>query len=322
MRGYLAAPLLADVLLLFISRLVFSVDGSILDHDVLLRSRKRPTLAICYVATKSHFWSVWVSLYSLIRVLSPQYLFFDLAIHLFCVPSGEICSLADLQALPFFDSISPIPVVVHTHFDLSWLTLWDAARRDGKGLIWVSLLSLRLFLPWMVTEDYIFYVDADTLWGRDFRPELHELLLAHPDRRLYICWDCSAYRPDPPDWFMGYLRAGDHKAECFGNAGVFILLNDGDDIWRRLAIAVPVFNRHQGMWPDQDVINYMYSCKEKHLMPAEWNNHANCLDSVHRHKHGLGDAIIHHGHRIPFPEISMEFELRLNASLVNGSSVV
>jgi hypothetical protein len=167
----------------------------------------------------------------------------------------------------------------------------------------------------MLDEAYFYYVDADTLWGRDFRAELRAVFEEHPDKRLYICHDCSAYRPDPPDWFFGYVTGRGHEFRCFGNSGTFVMRNRPFELDWRLEKAVPLFNRHRGMWPDQDVLNYMYTCEEKYLLPPEWNNHANCLDSLHHHRHALGDAILHHGHNLPFREIPLEWEKRVNTSI-------
>jgi lipopolysaccharide biosynthesis glycosyltransferase len=214
--------------------------------------------------------------------------------------------------LRFLRSLTPFPITVHQNFNFSWVSLWNAAHKNAKRLIWVVQVAARLFLPWILREKYIFYVDADTLWGRDFRFELHILLTTNPNYRIYICHDCSAYRPDRPFWFAPYLAERGLKIQCFGNAGVFILPNDPGDIARRLEKAVPLFNRYAGMWPDQDVLNYMYTCKEKYLMPPQWNNHVNCLNSLYKRQHGLQEAIIHHGHELPFPNVSIEWNQRFD----------
>jgi hypothetical protein len=126
---------------------------------------------------------------------------------------------------------------------------------------------MRLFLHRLLDERFIFYVDNDTVWGRDFRPELRALLAARPGRPIYMVRDCGIVRPKLQAFLERYLARSGHDARCFANSGVFIALNDPPDIERRLRAGVERFNRFGEMWPDQDVQNYMYSCDEKELIP-------------------------------------------------------
>jgi hypothetical protein len=282
------------------------------DPPSVLFYNATPSLALAYIGTADHFPDLLLSAYSLFRVAKPSQRLFFVTVHIWWLPAPGHSVRSVSIPLAFLRSISPFPIVLHVGYcPISWFSPWNAAHRSDKRLTWAARLCLRLFLPRLLNEEYIFFVDNDTLWGRDFRLELRALLVTRPGRPIYICRDCSGYRPDGPDWFKRYLASNGHQQKCFANAGSFIWRNNLSDIDQRFRRAVQVFNRYyNSMWPDQDVLNHMYSCNEKELIPPVWNNHVGCLESILGRPFALDEAIIHHGHDLHFPEVKKEWEQR------------
>jgi hypothetical protein len=277
------------------------VATEVLEVGVILKTPKSPSLALVYSATFDWFDLVFLSLFSLFRVMSPARRGFDIHIHLFWLQSQKPVPLPDYPELEVLRSMTDIPITMHWDFNYSWFSLWKASETD---MYWVAKASVRLFMHRLLPDDYLFYCDVDTIWGRDFRPDLKSLLAEHPGRLIYICWDCSMYTPRPSTWMIPYILEKGHKKECFVNNGVYIQPNNKDDIEWRLRQAVAKFNtKGKMMWPDQDVMNYMYSCEEKELIPIEWNNQGICLEVKIGHKPRLEEAIVHHSHDNLFPEI-------------------
>jgi hypothetical protein len=262
-----------------------------------------------YEATAPMFEEVLLSVYSLLRVAERRQRLFALTLHLRWLPwRGH--SVRNVSApLALLRSLSPFPIVFRAGYcPISWFAPWAAAHRSPDSLTNLAYLLVRLYHPRVLTEEYIFHVDSDTQWGRDFRPELHALVTRRPGRPIYACRDCSAYRPDPPSGFAAYIRERGFPAECYANDGVFIMRNNLSDIEPRRARAIEIFNRFGGIWPDQDVFNNMYSCSEKELIPPEWNNHCHCLDSIYGRKVAWEEAIIHHGHGLRAPGLEEDWK--------------
>jgi hypothetical protein len=263
---------------------------------------------------------VFRSLYSLSRVVDRTSFFLPVDVHVFCLPRYNDCINTTNPTLQLIRSLLPFLIILHREFNYSLFNPFDAARESEDQMHWLATLAARLFLPWILSDDYIFYVDADTIWGRDFRPELRDLIANHPSRKIFVSRDCSAIRPHVPRWFRFYLRTHGGVFRCFGNSGVIIIRNKRSDWKSRVRRSIPIFNKYAGMWPDQDVLNYMYRCREKKLLPTEWNNHKNCLDALHNHTHSLSDAIIHHQRNHPFTMIDVEWGNCMKASLAMKAS--
>jgi lipopolysaccharide biosynthesis glycosyltransferase len=175
-----------------------------------------------------------------------------------------------------------LPVVV-APFDMNLTERIPASMEIGY-YSWVMVA--RLFMTRLVKEDLIFYLDGDTICGRDFTEEIQPHLV--PRKLMYAALDIGLTL----DYMIEYFKSMHFDLRHYINTGVMLLRN-GPVLDRYLQRVILWANRHANVskFPDQDGINVEFGAQNIGILPKTFNCHY-CVRTR------VDDVVIHHGKRL------------------------
>jgi lipopolysaccharide biosynthesis glycosyltransferase len=172
----------------------------------------------------------------------------------------------------------------------------------------------RLFVAKLVTEDYILYVDCDTICGRDFSIEINQYL--DPSKVLHAVRDIGIDIP-----FMRlYFRRMGIVGEDYMNSGILFMKNSAKlDQLLMQAVQWTHDNANTSEIPDQDSLYFAFGNENTGRLPKVFNCYFCRRDE-------LTDVVFHHGKNIHvLKSVTSEFErltdCRLDAQMCDGIDV-
>jgi lipopolysaccharide biosynthesis glycosyltransferase len=196
-------------------------------------------------------------------------------------PSNQI-------TLNFVQSINPLlPIFVKSfpmHFTSSItrnMTVAHQGTRPHDYYIYRWVMVTRLFLPQLLRHSFFLYLDADTLCGRDFLPEIEEFL--GPDKLVYGVIDIGVMIP----YMRRYFEVHQFDMRTYINTGVLLLRNN-EALRMYLNRTIQWVNDNYAWYPDQDGINAVFEPSTKMILPKKFNCHC----CVRQH---LNAEVFHHG---------------------------
>jgi lipopolysaccharide biosynthesis glycosyltransferase len=162
----------------------------------------------------------------------------------------------------------------------------------------------RLFVSKLVDEDYILYVDCNTICGRDFSEEINRYL--NPFKVLHAVRDIGIDVPFMRSYFhrMGIVGAD------YMNSGILFMKN-GPQLDQLLMRAVQWThdNANTSEIPDQDSLYFAFGNTNTGKLPQEFNCYF-CRRTQ------ITDVVFHHGRNIRvLNSVISEFERLTNCRI-------
>jgi hypothetical protein len=259
----------------------------------------RPTIALCYTSTEDYFYHTAVSVNTFLNVTKPSE-FFDTRLHIVIIQrlpgmphETEWPEQPVNETVEFFRQRTFLPIYLHLGVDTAPFEVSKMWRKaTGKDKQQLLNVGARLFLYRMLRDDYIYYVDCDTFWGKDFQPFLRNVFDFHPDHMIYAAQDSGV-----PEYYRERISKLGLNPDRYFNGGMFVVRNVG--LEARIVEGLRWFDAQSGAnWFDQDTLNHAFPADDRYELSREqWNYFGNWEMPADIHS-----RIMWHTHWSPFIE--------------------
>lgn len=172
-----------------------------------------------------------------------------------------------------------------------------------------------LFLPTIISEEFIFFVNFDVRFGQDFLPYFNEIEEIYPPRVIYSTLDYNFFTN--PKWFfekLNHLPKNRFDQDCYLDTGVLILRNNRELLngFERAKQWLHYYHGQNLLFPEQEAINFVFPCNRKGILSLKWYCQYCFMNET-----DFDYAIIHHGEQ-PLLNLLLteKFESLWNASFL------
>jgi lipopolysaccharide biosynthesis glycosyltransferase len=285
-RSRRAAPVRLSIVILgnFLLLLAAAYWFRLRDISASIGCQSRPrkmSMAICWFSDEGHLRQCLISAYSVSLAVHSS--IYTCTIRIFIYNWTHALDPLTQAKIDVIRLVNPMLPVVVAPFDMRLTERIPASMEIGY-YSWVMVA--RLFVTRLVNEDLIFYLDGDTICGRDFTEELQPHLL--PPKLMYAALDIGLTL----DYMIEYFKSMQFDLDHYINTGVMLMRN-GPVLDTYLQRVILWANRHANVsrFPDQDGINIEFGAQNIGILPKTFNCHY-CV------RRGVRDVVIHHGKRL------------------------
>jgi lipopolysaccharide biosynthesis glycosyltransferase len=251
-----------------------------------------PSLMICYFVDENRLDQALLSAYSVARVVRGDR--YTSTMRIFIYNKTTRLSLSTKAQVQVIQTINPTLRFCLDTFDMRFD---DQIPHYLPNSPYPRIILARLFVAQIVTQDYILYLDSDTLCGRDFTVEIGPHL--NPSKVLHAVQDIG----NDVLWMRRYFRHRGIDGTLYINSGVLFMRNCKLlNILFMRALQWTHENSNVTRNPDQDSLYFIFGSEHMHLLPKNFN-------CYHCKRFNIEDANFHHGKQIhPLRQMREEFD--------------